>query len=75
MKDELSNEQYETIIDKHGYAVHENKKLTKINKALKKENGHLRRIIRSLKEDLKLVQGKRDKAHYKNGKRGSRLNG
>lgn len=68
----MNNKEYESIIEKHGETVYQNKQLKKANTKLKSENKHLRRVIKNLKDKLNDKPGNKK---YKNGKRGSMFNG
>lgn len=62
---------YQAITEKLGNATLQNKQLRRANLNLKKENKHLRRVIKKLKDEAT----KDRKPHYRNGKRGSKFNG
>jgi hypothetical protein len=62
---------YEALTEKLGQVTLMNKQLRRANISKEKENKHLRRIIKKMKEDA----AKERKPNYKNGKRGGKFNG
>lgn len=66
--DQVSYEAYKSLIDN---LTLQNNQLRRANTSMKKENKHLRRVIKKLKDEA----AKERKPHYKNGRRGSRFNG
>lgn len=67
----MENDEYQSILDKLGVVTNQNKQLRRANINKDKTIRHLRRVIKRLKEDA--AQDR--KAHYKNGRRGSKFNG
>jgi predicted RNase H-like nuclease (RuvC/YqgF family) len=62
---------YEALTQKLGEVTLQNKQLRRANINMKKEVKSLRRIIKKMKDEAT----KDRKQHYKNGRRGSKLNG
>ncbi|MEH7093960.1 hypothetical protein [Neobacillus vireti] len=62
---------YQTLTQKLGEVTIQNKQLKRANINMKKEVKSLRRIIKKMKDEA----AKEKKQHYKNGRRGSKLNG
>jgi cell division protein FtsB len=62
---------YEVLTSKLGEVTLQNKQLKRANLNMKKEVKNLRRLVKKLKDDAV----KEHKQHYRNGRRGSRLNG
>lgn len=62
---------YQTLTEKLGNATLQNKQLRRANINKDKTIRHLRRVIKSLKEEA----AKDRKPHYKNGRRGGKFNG
>ncbi|MDR7237145.1 hypothetical protein [Neobacillus drentensis] len=62
---------YLAITDKFSNVTMQNKQLRRANINKDKTIRHLRRVIKSLKEEA----AKERKSHYKNGRRGSKFNG
>lgn len=63
--------EYQSIIEKLDSVTNQNKQLHRANINKDKTIRHLRLVIKRLKEDM----AKDRKPHYKNGKRGTKLNG
>jgi predicted RNase H-like nuclease (RuvC/YqgF family) len=62
---------YQALTDKLSTVTIQNKQLKRANHNMKKEVKNLRRIIKKMKDEAT----KEKKLHYKNGRRGSKLNG
>jgi predicted RNase H-like nuclease (RuvC/YqgF family) len=62
---------YQALTEKIGIVTIQNKQLKRANLNMKKEVKNLRRIIKKMKDEA----AKEKKQHYKNGRRGSKLNG
>jgi predicted RNase H-like nuclease (RuvC/YqgF family) len=62
---------YQALTEKISIVTVQNKQLKRANLNMKKEVKNLRRIIKKIKDEAT----KDRKQHYKNGRRGSKLNG
>lgn len=67
----MNDVDYQALTKKLGEVTIQNKQLKRANLNMKKEVKNLRRVIKKLKDET----AKERKPHYKNGKRGSKLNG
>lgn len=70
--DQVSYEAYKKLIDE---LTIQNKQLTKKVREYRKTEKHLRRVIKSLKDEKEAAKNKKSKTYYKNGRRGSKFNG
>jgi predicted RNase H-like nuclease (RuvC/YqgF family) len=62
---------YQALTEKLGAVTIQNKQLKRANLNMKKEVKQLRRIIKKMKDEA----ANEKRQHYKNGRRGSKLNG
>jgi predicted RNase H-like nuclease (RuvC/YqgF family) len=67
----MDDTDYQALTDKLSNVTIQNKQLKRANLNMKREVKQLRRVIKKMKDEA----AKERKPHYKNGRRGSKLNG